>query len=710
MRAGRVILLAVTAMLSVACAATRSLADGEYLLQKNKILVDDKHFNPSQLTPYLRQKANVATLYQGFYNLAGKKDTKFNRFLRRIGTPPVVYDPSLVDVSIENLQNHLGYLGYYGSDIDSRISLKKKKVTVFYFVTLGHRIKIGDISYDIPDEGTLLQDFNADKKNVTIKRGQYLSEQALEAESVRSSDHLRTIGYYGINKSNYFFVADTLTTPGEAALQMSIKGDQLNKFYLDSVRITHPERLKLRPRFVAGLNTLRPEDLYDEQAVNTTYSRFTGVSLFSGVNVALNPTDSCHVSSDITLQHSRLQGVKTNLEFSVNSSALLGISPQITYYHKNIFHGGELLNVSFMGNFQFHPKTKVRATECGVTASLRFPTFLGLPNRLFKGPYIPRTDIAAAFNYQDRPEFKRTMISASYGYSGNIGPKMMFQLNLFKLNIVRIFNMTEEFENRIMNDPFMIQAYSNHFDLGMTGAFQYTTNPLQSTKTAYHYYRINVDLSGNFLSAFNKVMKTDEEGIQHLIWGIPYSQYVKAEVQAGRTFVFGKKSNQSIAYRFLAGVGYAYGNSYALPFEKAFYSGGASSLRGWQARSVGPGKAQPYSIFSIPSQTGDWKFEANLEYRFGIVWKLEGAVFADAGNVWSLHKYAAEEERFSWDSIAADWGIGLRLNMDFLVVRVDFGMQVHDPTTLDVHNGWHTPKEWFQKGNCAVHFGVGYPF
>jgi outer membrane protein assembly factor BamA len=709
MKAGRVILLAVTAMLSVACAATRSLADGEYLLQKNKILVNDRHFNANQLNPYIRQKSNVASLYQGFYNLAGKKDTKFNRFLRRIGTPPVVYDPSLVDVSIDNLKTHLGYLGYYGSDIDSRVTVRKKKVTVFYFVTLGHRIKINGLSYDIPDEGTLLQDFNADKKNVTIKPGQFLSEQALEAESLRSSNHLRTIGYYGINKSNYFFVADTLTTPGEASLKMSIKGDQLNKFYLDSVRITHPERLRLRPRFAAGLNTLRPGALYDERAINTTYSRFTGVNLFSGVNVALHPTDSSHVSSDITLQHSRLQGFKTNLEFSVNSSALIGILPQITYYHKNIFHGGELLNVSFMGNFQFHPKSKARSTEFGVTASLRFPTFLGLPNRIFKGPYIPKTDITAAFNYQDRPEFKRTMISASYGYSGNIGERLLFQLVPVKLNIVRIFNMDPAFAQRTTADPFLQKTYSNHFDLGLGGTLFYTTNPLQSTKTSYHYYRTSIDLSGNLLSAFNKVMKTDEDG-SHLIWGIPYSQYVRAEVQAGRTFVFGKKGGQSFAYRFLVGAGYAYGNSYTLPFEKAFYSGGASSLRGWQARAIGPGRSGLNPAFSIPSQTGDWKFEANVEYRFGIVWKLEGALFADAGNVWSLYKDASDEERFSWDSIAADWGVGIRLNMDFLVVRVDFGMQVHDPATLNVSRGWVGPKDWFKKGNCAVHFGVGYPF
>ena len=236
----------------------------------------------------------------------------------------------------------------------------------------------------------------------------------------------------------------------------------------------------------------------------------------------------------------------------------------------------------------------------------------------------------------------------------------------------------------------------------------YTTDSKPTPQGSYHYYRLAVDLSGNFLSAFNKTMKTDASG-SHLIWGIPYSQYVRAEAQLGRTFVFGRKDGHAISFRLLAGAGYGYGNSVSLPYEKVFYAGGASSLRGWQARTIGPGKAPMDKTFLIPSQIGDWKLEANLEYRFKIFWKIEGAAFMDAGNVWALHKNAAEEERFSWDSIAGDWGIGLRLNMDIIVVRVDFGMQVHDPVTEENH-GWLGPREWFRKGNNAIHFGVGYPF
>ena len=704
----KVITALLTGLLLVSCGATRSLQDGEYLLKKNKILVNDKKFNSGKLSSYVRQKANKMTVAQGIYNMAGKKDTKFNRFLHRLGTPPVVYNPSLVDASIANMKDHLTYLGYYGSDIDSRIRVNKRKVTVNYYVTLGKQFKISKIEYDLPTTGTFVSDFNADKRNITVHPGDYLSEASLEAESERSSAYFRTIGYYDLTKSNYSFVADTLTNPGVAALKMSVRGDHIHKFYIDSVRISHPDRIKLRPRMLAGLNTIRPGDLYDERAVNTTYSRFSAVPALNGVNVSLAPVADDKVSCDINLQHARQQGFKTSLEFSINSSVLMGISPQLSYYHKNIFHGGEVLNLSFMGNFQFKPKSDIRANEFGVTAGIRVPGFVGIPNRLFKGANIPQTDVTATFNYQDRPEYKRTMISTSFGYTGSLGKRFFFQFYPARLGIVRIFNMSDDFRDLVLVNPYLASAYSNHFDLGLGGTLYYTTDSKPTPQGSYHYYRLAVDLSGNLLSAFNKTMKTDASG-SHLIWGIPYSQYVRAEAQLGRTFVFGRKDGHAISFRLLAGAGYGYGNSVSLPYEKVFYAGGASSLRGWQARTIGPGKMPLDKTFLIPSQIGDWKLEANLEYRFKLFWKIEGATFVDAGNVWALHKDAAKEERVSWDSIAGDWGIGLRLNMDIIVVRVDFGMQVHDPVT-EKNNGWLGPADWFRKGNNAFHFGVGYPF
>ena len=218
------------------------------------------------------------------------------------------------------------------------------------------------------------------------------------------------------------------------------------------------------------------------------------------------------------------------------------------------------------------------------------------------------------------------------------------------------------------------------------------------------------------LSLFNPVIRKDGKTGEHQIWGTSYSQYVRGEFTAGKTWVFGKNGKQAIATRFLAGAGLPYGNSSSMPFEQQFYSGGANSLRGWQARTIGPGTAARDTVFVIPNQTGDVKLEANLEYRFGLFWKFNGAVFADAGNVWYLkdngltsYDQGKINARNFLEGIAIDWGLGLRLDLNFILVRLDMGMVVRNPSK-EPDQRWVGPGGWFRRDGFAVHFGVGYPF
>ena len=449
---------------------------------------------------------------------------------------------------------------------------------------------------------------------------------------------------------------------------------------------------------------------YSARIVDATYSRLSNLSVFNGVNVAMTPVFDDVVDCDITLQSGRIQGFKANLEASVNSTGLFGISPQLNYFHKNVFHGGELFNLGLKGNFQFKPKENIRATEFSATSSIRIPRLIGLPHNLFRGPNLPHTDISLGVSYQDRPEYKRTMITTSFGYSGNLGRNFFYEVYPFKANIVRLFNISDSFFQRLVTDLFLLNAYSDHFDMGVGSMLYYTTDASTVPKRAYHYVRLGLDLSGNVISLFNSAMPVDDFG-QHTIWETPYAQYVRAELNLGKTFRFGGGDGQALALHFMAGAGYAYGNSTTVPFEKQFYAGGANSMRGWQARALGPGSVEPWTeYFLIPSQTGDFKLEANMEYRFPMFWKLEGAAFVDVGNVWDLRSNPGfEGSRFTFDSIAGDWGLGIRVNLDFILVRVDWGMKVYDPVNT-AGARWIGPAHWLNANNFAIHFGVGYPF
>lgn len=724
----RISFFAFILLAALSCSTTRVLEDGQYRLARNKIKIENsKTFNPSVLDPYLKQKPNSYFIFGwnpflNIYNWQNGKGAGWDKFVQKIGVAPVVYDPDMVDSSIENVKNHLAYLGYYNSDVTSSITVKKKRVNVTYNVTLGKRFPIKEISYVLPPDGEFTEAFLKDTSNLSIKAGDYLAESALEAETERSSAVLRNQGFYNFNKNYYFFEADTLSVKDSAILQLTVNeytrnetpkdAQPIRRFYINDVQITYPNTLKFRNNILKELTTIRPGEMYSADEINRTYSRLSALKVFSSVNIGMTPVDTNLVDCSISLAQSKLQGFKFNLEASVNSTGLFGISPQVSYYHKNIFRGGEWLNLSFMGNFQFKFKDAIRSNEFGVSAGLSFPKFFPLPYRYFTGA-IPRTDINLSYNYQNRPEYTRNIISVTYGYNGNFKRRLFYQAYPLQMNVVKLFDIDQKFYNSLVNDPFLRNAYQDHFDLGSGVILYYTTNPDNTPKLPHFYTRFQFDIAGNLLSAFKPLMNKSATG-EGMIWNTPFSQFVRGEITLAKTWFLGKQSKQSIATRLQAGAGYAYGNSTSLPFEKHFYAGGSNSLRGWQARTVGPGLAPRDTSFVIPNQTGDMKLEANIEYRFDMFWKVAGAVFVDAGNVWALKADDSEEGQeslFRWKdfgkSIAANWGVGLRLDFGFLLLRLDLGMKIHDPAR---EQRWVNPGQWLKRDNYALHFGVGYPF
>ena len=419
--------------------------------------------------------------------------------------------------------------------------------------------------------------------------------------------------------------------------------------------------------------------------------------------------DTATVDCSISLAQSKLQSIKVGLEGSFNSTGLFGITPSLAYAHKNIFGGGEQFDLSFQGDFQFKFNDNTRATEFAINSSLTFPKFLLLPSRIFNS-VIPKTEITLSFSSQNRPEYTRGIISTSYGYKWNNTQNMYYSVLPIKLNLVRIFDIDPAFY-RNLTDPYLINAYQNHLDIGSAGTFYYTTDPSVNPKSTYFYTRLTINGSGNVLYLFRDIMAKDSTG-SALIASVPFAQYVRAEISAVQTIRFGRDDKMAIAGRLLAGAGFAYGNSSALPFEQLFSAGGANSLRGWRARTVGPGGAPMDESFTIANQTGDIHLEANLEFRFPMFWKMQGAAFVDAGNIWNLDTGEQRDPRslFHFNdfikSCAMDWGFGLRLDFDMILIRLDWGLKTYDPRNAR----WYGPKEWFSADGYALNFGIGYPF
>ena len=758
------------------CSTTRVLSDNQTRLKSNVITIVNKNWHPeyqdTQLDNYIHQKANtyfIKTKRGGWnpfiyvYNWTNGKGKGWDRFVTKLGQAPVVFDPSLMEDSRENITTHLKYIGYYNSHVDTRAEIRKQQTVVDYRVTLGKMYPIKDIEYRVDDPG-LAEEIYRDTVNSFIRRGMPLSEELLERETERSAAHIRNMGYYEFTKNYYFFDADTVSAPDSALLKVYVRNYTRNespenarrhrRFYfgdvsirpvsdnikyrasvskkipqiLDTVRyenltILYDTKRKVRPSILYKMNRIEPGNTYSEWIVNNTYQRFANLRIYNNVSVELNKTDTNIVDCMIRLIPSKAHGYKINLEASTNSTGLIGISPTLSYYNRNIFKGGEWLSLSVSGNFQFSVSNSTRATEFGASAGLSFPTFVLLPDRMFKN-IIPRTDLDLTYNYQRRPEYTRNMIGASFGWSwSSQSNKYYFKVVPVQFNIVNLPVYSEAFMESLTN-PFVREAYKNHFEFGLGFDLQYSSDPSINPAGSFFKADFQFDLAGNLLSAFNKFMPVDSSGFR-TIWSSPYSQFVRAELSLAYTWKFGKNNKQALAVRALGGAGLAYGNSTKMPFERLFWAGGSNSLRGWTARSVGPGSSEMDNTFSIPNQTGDMRLEANIEYRFPLFSIFRGAVFVDWGNVWNIDRTGRNHqslegstedetaETLSYFSIrnmlrtsALSWGAGIRLDLNFVVVRFDLGIKLYDPSVQQ----WQNARNWFRRGGYAFQFGIGYPF
>lgn len=706
---------------AVSCSTTRRLGEGEARLAEVSVeILNDDKFKETELLPYAKQRPGTWTPGIYIYNWSSGRGTGLDRMVEKIGQAPVVYDSTLVAPSVSSMLNHLDYIGRYNSTIDTSVVIKNRNVRVSYKVSLGDGYVIDSISYCIPNP-RMASIFASDSANYTISKGDILSQEALENESARLESLFRNNGYYGFSQNHFFYYADTTKVQGHCDLVVRMEDFTRNQdtsmarphrqYTIGKVTIRPRAGFRVKDDFLQSLNLLRTGDMYSEQDVKTTYDRFTGIPVFNTVNVNMREADSTTVDCNISVSPSKLQSVKLNFEASYNSNSFFGIAPSISYSHKNIFGSGETFSLGIKGDFQFKPKNPAKSNEFSINTNLIFPRFIFLPSRIFRKE-IPKTEISFAYNYQNRPEYTRNIFTLMYGYSWTANRNLYFQVYPLRANIVRLFNMSEEFEISLI-DPYMKNAYSNHFDIGGSASLYYTTDPSTKPEHSYFYIRFQNNYAGNVLSLFNRVMKQNGNG-ERVIWDVPYSQYVRSELSLVETLRFGEDDQFSLAGRFLVGMGFSYGNSKALPFEQLFYSGGANSLRGWQARSVGPGSAPIDTTFKILSQSGDMKLEANLEFRFPLFWKFEGAAFADAGNVWMMKKKSLDakvDDRsyFSSDflkSTALDWGVGLRMDFGLILVRLDLGLKEYDPVTMQ----WKSPSEWFRSGGYSLHFGIGYPF
>ena len=764
------ILIIVVLVLLSACSTTKYVPDGSYLLDEVEIITDNKELKPSELSLYLRQKPNnkwfnLFKTQLHIYSLSGRDSTKWiNKALRRVGDAPVIFSDLETRLTQDELKKSINNRGYMSASVDYSTKVKKKKLKLTYHVTSGKPYRVRSISYRIPDK-KVEEYILGDSANTLIREGILFDVNVLDNERQRITRHLTENGYYKFNKEYITYVADTVRNSYLVDLAMHVDmfkahadatPEPHKQYYMNNVSFitdydvmqssdigsieindsihyrNHPiyfkDKLNLRPKILATNSAIGRGELYNVQDVENTYSNFSRLQYIRYTNIRFYETqlgDTTKLNTYVMLTKNKPKSISFQLD-GTNSAGDLGAAAALSFQHRNLFKGSELFSLRLRGAFEAVSglQTTYRDdgyTEIGVEASLNFPRFIfPFLSSDYRKKIRATTELNIQYNYQFRPEFTRIVASAGWGYRWGLKQQYsQHRIDLVDINYLYMPWISADFKDKYLqeNKENYILKYNYEDRLIVRTGYSFTYNSagralVNNTLIGNSYaVRFNVESAGNLLYAFSSLAKLPKNGNnEYTLLDIPFAQYVKADIDFAGNYVI--DSRNSIAFHVAAGIAVPYGNADVIPFEKRYFSGGANSVRGWSVRELGPGKYVGDNNFL--NHSGDIKFDASIEYRTKLFWKFDGALFIDAGNIWTLRDYDDQPGgQFKLDSfykqIAASYGMGLRLDLDFFVIRFDAGMKAINPIYESGRNRYpiYHPK---LSRDLALHFAVGYPF
>lgn len=700
-------------LLTTACSTGKYVQEGEYILDKVAVVSDQSDYNASPLSQYVRQK---------------EKPKLFSLFRNPFSRKPVIYDTLQARLSCQDLLTAMQNEGYMNAGVSLYTETKGKKLKATYLLHPGQPFLIGKVNYDIQDEG-ILQLLHLDQPdNQQIKPGMRFTVETLDNERKRIAGLLSDNGYFRFNKDFIHFAADTIMGRKDIALTLQLRKYKPNN---NSPEVDHTrylirdvlfqsndsDRIHLRKQVLLNATAIKEGRPYDASALQRTYNNFARLQAVKYTNIKFAEVpDTNLLDCHIQISTNKPSTISFQPE-GTNTAGDLGAAASITYTNRNLFHGSEQLSIEFRGAYEaitgLEGYQDQNYTEFSVETKLVFPRFLApFLSKSFRRRQTASSEWAVSWDFQNRPEFHRRVFSSAWRYRWS-EPKhhLNYRFDLLDLNYVYMPWISSTFKRDYLDNAENRNAILryNYEDI-----FIMKTGFTVSYTDGVDAVRANFESAGNLLNGVSKGFgfKTNSQG-QHTLFNIAYAQYVKFDFDYTHLFQFDKRN--ALALHAGLGVAYPYGNSTVLPFEKRYFSGGANSVRGWSVRELGPGKFKGTDgRIDFINQTGDVKLDLNAEYRSSLFWKLQGALFIDAGNIWTLRNYAEQpggQFKFTefYKQIAASYGMGLRLNFDYFILRFDVGMKAINPAYESEKEHWSIIHPKLSR-DFDFHFAVGLPF
>ena len=716
-------------------------------------------------------RANIA-----LYNLGGRgkaKDTKFRKWLRtKIGSAPVIMDSSMTLISKKQMGIYLANKGYMHASVRDSVIFQRKKARVMYIIVPNTPYTIRSLRYAIAD--TELAHFvYQDTSKSMIHRGNNYDQYLLDAERSRISTALMDHGYYHFSSAyiryridssfnshvmditieirnpvipslDYFgtytesryirYSIDKILINPEYDLLSSdtLKYDTLVRSYkasrpdtnMNTYYFLFKNKFRLKPRTLAQMIFLKSGTYFNLSDVNQTYSQLASLQLFKYMNIQFRESSANPARARGKLDCKILLSRVPPQSFSIstdgtNSSGAFGVQGNLVYQNRNLFRGGQIFRINLSGAAQMQGNIGPEKTaalfntiELGINTNLTFPQFLiPIKPEILPKKFKPKTIISLGYNFQKRPDYIRHISNVTFGYTWYQNDKIRHVLNPAEITLVKMFP-DSVFNDYIfyLKDKRLKNQYTNHLVEGLKYTITYSGQDVNVVRD-FFYVRSNIETGGNLVYLIDKAISAPIYSTGYFtLFNIQYAQFIRPDLDV-RFYHFFTKT-QSLVTRFYAGIGYPYGNSISLPFEKAFFAGGANDMRGWKMGTLGPGRYHNDTSGNTYDQTGDFQLQLNMEYRFPVYKYFRSALFIDVGNVWLLHDApdlpgGKFQLRYLAPDIAIDVGLGIRADFDYFIIRIDPAVPIRVPY-YPASNHWYAGK--LNLSDIIWNFGIGYPF
>ncbi|WP_047550788.1 BamA/TamA family outer membrane protein [Psychroserpens sp. Hel_I_66] len=711
----------------------------------------------TQLESVLRPEPNSGFLGMRpglyyYYKTQKEKPGFLNRWLyKQIGEKPV-YQSDVENFEVEDiLRNRLENNGFFYSVVTSAFEEQETEASVKYDLKIPTPYRMEKFQLDsMPSP--IYEDVKQAISSTNFNKNMRFDLGNMKFERQRIDSELKNKGYYNLNSDFFIFEADTnqytnkrfdlflklkAEVPKKATVPYQIKKvnvypdhDLQDSTYVGKDRFNNKNYFQdsvfIKPKYLDKFITIEENSYYNPQTSKNTARRLSTIGAYKYVNIQYKEIDSLFTDSlgtleaNIYLSPLTKRAIRAELQAVTKSNNFAGPNLALTYSNRNLFKGGETLNIStnigYETQFASGSNAGLSSIEIGAKGELIFPRVISpfnINDEFFEYS-IPKTKTSLGVNYLSRSKLY-TLLSGSglFGYSWNANRFITYDFNPISISYTRLSSTTEAFQEILDENPFLQRSFDQEFISGMTFSFTYN-GMVDANKSSQFYLNTTLDVAGNSISLLGKEAEPNEPK-QFL--GLEYAQYAKADVDARFHYNFGKNKQQTLATRVYAGYGLAYGNSDVVPYVKQYFSGGPYSVRAFRIRSLGPGtyneNSDPNSDGTFFDQTGNIRLEANIEYRFPIVSFFKGAVFADAGNVWNSKANPA----FEVDGVATDkftsnfiselgmgTGVGLRVDIQGFVIRFDLAAPFHDPSEPEGQ------RFDFKLDEPVLNFAIGYSF